>query len=261
MNNPLSFPSGNFKLLSLRNKLEDEKSIIDLRGENNIFSKNSCPFPSRVYVINREDRPDRWESFCSNNQEIFERFEVIRWGATTTGHQIPEVVDAIFDSFLKCIEYSSKQDETFIVMEDDAYLAEGGIEKLKKSWEDLPLDWDVLIGNHYLFYQIEVLTDHLAKPVGRASTANFLVLRNTILPKITENQGIRRGNPSIRDFDHFITSEMVPINNYTVWPMISREIPSYSDHQGKIFDSSFKIRENSFKYLFVDQEKYYSSLE
>jgi hypothetical protein len=54
---------------------------------------------------------------------------------------------------------------------------------------------------------------------------------------------------------------MVPVNNYTVWPMISREIASFSDHRQKNLDSATKIRENAFKYKFIDGDKYYSSLE
>ena len=107
---------------------------------------------------------------------------------------------------------------------------------------------------------MKILTDHLAKPVDRASTANFIVVRKTTLPKILENIDLR-GIESIRDFDHFVTSDQVPVNNYTVWPMISREIASFSNHKGKDLDSSMKIKENSYKYLFIDQEKFYSSLE
>ena len=146
-------------------------------------------------------------------------------------------------------------------MEDDSYLAEGGIEKLKETWEDLPEDWDVLIGNHYFFGGMNILTDNLAKPTQRASTINFSIFRKTCLPKIKEHKYLRDTYPSIRDFDHYVTSEIVPINNYTVWPMISREISSYSDHRGRILDSSIRIRENAYKYKFIDQDKYYSSLE
>ena len=146
-------------------------------------------------------------------------------------------------------------------MEDDSYLAGGGVEKLKETWKDLPEDWDVLIGNHYFFGKMNILTDNLAKPTQRASTINFSIFRKTCLPKIKEHKYLRDAYPSIRDFDHYVTSEIVPINNYTVWPMISREISSYSDHRGRILDSSTRIRENAYKYRFIDQDKYYSSLE
>jgi hypothetical protein len=159
------------------------------------------------------------------------------------------------------MEETFGKEEVIIMMEDDAYLAEGGLEKLRLAWEDLPEDWDVLVGNHYFFGQIEVLTDHLAKPVGRASTANFGVFRKTCLQKIKDHQGLRDSYPIIRDFDHYVTSDMVPVNNYTVWPMISREIASFSDHRQQNLDSATKIRENAFKYKFIDGDKYYSSLE
>lgn len=43
--------------------------------------------------------------------------------------------------------------------------------------------------------------------------------------------------------------------------MVSREIPSFSDHRQKHLDAAIRIRENAFKYKFIDGDKYYSSLE
>lgn len=262
MNNPLGSYSGGFRLKSLKNKVEDEKSIVDLRGQVNLDSKNKCPFPTKVFVINRTEREDRLEKFKVNNPELYQIFDVQRWEAVTPGFRPgADVVDAIFQSFVTCMEFGFAEDESIIIMEDDAYLAKGGIEKLREAWKDLPDDWDVLIGNHYHFGIMEVLTDHIAKPTDRASTANFGVYRRPILQKIKDNEESRNGSPFKKDFDHFITSNTVPVNNYTVWPMISREIPSFSDHKGKELDVTGRIRENSFKFRFVDEDTYYSSLE
>ena len=257
MNNPLGTSFGDFKLRSEKNRQEDEKCILDERS-NFTPGGNSCTFPTKVYVIHRSERQDRWERFRSANKELFDTFEVLPWEASTPNQNIPTVVDAIFESFFSCIKNSP--DESIIIMEDDAYLAEGGIEKIKHAWKDLPEDWDVLIGNHYFFGSIRVLSDHLAKPVERGSTANLIVVRKTIIPKMEENLS-QRSTPSLRDFDHYVTSETIPINHFTIWPMVSREFSSFSDHRGKFLDSSQKIREHAFKYLFIDQDSYYSSLE
>lgn len=262
MNNPLGSSFGAFRLKSLKNKEEDEKSIIDLRGQINLGPKNKCPFPVKVFVINRSERKDRMEKFKSNNSELYQTFDVQRWEAVTPGFRPgSDVVDAIFQSFVTCMKFGFAENESIIIMEDDAYLAKGGIEKIRKAWEDLPDDWDVLIGNHYHFGSMEILTDNIAKPTDRASTVNFGVYRSSIFQKIKNHEESRNGNPSKRDFDHFITSKTVPINNYTVWPMISREIPSFSDHKGKELDVVSRIRENAFKFKFIDGEDYYSSLE
>ena len=261
MNNPLSGPSGNFRFISSKNRTEDEKSLVDLRNQKQILPGNTCKFPSRIYVINRLERKDRWDTFQRINSDLFKEFKVERWEATSTSYQITSTVDAIFQSFLNCLDHSLEKEECVIIMEDDSYLAEGGLEKLKMAWEDLPEDWDVLVGNHYFFGQMNILTKNLAKPVQRASTINFSIFRKSCLPKLKEYGYLRDVYPSIRDFDHYVTSEIIPINNYTVWPMISREISSYSDHKGRILDSAIKIREHAYKYKFVDQEKYYSSLE
>ena len=261
MNNPLGSAFGDFKIRSQKNKEEDEKSILDRRSEKLVAGKNLCQFPKKIFVLNLSSRPNRMEGFKFRNSDLLGDFEVQRWEATTTSTALPNVVDAIFTSFLSCMEEAFQNDEVVAVMEDDAYLAEGGIEKLKMAWQDLPEDWDVLVGNHYFFGQIEILTDHLAKPTGRASTVNFCVLRKTCLQKIKDHMGLRDSYPTVRDFDHYVTSELIPINNYTVWPMISREIPSFSDHKQKMLDSAEKIREHAFKYKFVDSDKYYPSLE
>lgn len=257
MNNPLASNFGDFKHKSEKNRPEDEKSILDGRSK---FSPggNKVNFPTRIYVIHKSDREDRWDRFSEENEDLFKKFKVFKWEASVPGGKISTVTDAIFDSFFRCIKNSP--DESIIIMEDDSYVAPGGIEKVKSAWEHLPTDWDVLIGNHYHFGSVEVLSDHLAKPVGRASTCNFIIVRRTIIPKIEENLD-KRGIPSLRDFDHFITTETIPINNFTVWPMISREFPSFSDHKSKVLNSEIRLRENAYKYLFVDQERYYSSLE
>ena len=257
MNNPLASGSSNFRIVSQRNRLEDEGGILDRRSEF-LPGGNPCSFPTRVYVIHRSERTDRWERFKDHNSELFQNFKVVPWEATIPCPGAPTVVDAIFDSFYNCIKNSPG--ECVIIMEDDSYLVPGALEKIQKAWTDLPPDWDVVIGNHYFFGSMKVLSDHLGKPIGRASTLNFSIIRKTILPKIEFNLHLRE-IPSLRDFDHYITSDQTPINNFTIWPMVSREFPSFSDHKGKDLDSSHKIREHAFKYLFVDQETYYSSLE
>lgn len=261
MNNPLASSFGDFKIKSQKNRDNDEKSLVDRRDEGLIKSGNQCQFPKNLFVINLASRPDRWEEFQTRNLNLFQNFNVQRWEATSISLSIPNVVDAIYFSFLNCLEDSLLKNESIVIMEDDAYLADGAMEKLKLAWMDLPEDWDVLIGNHYFFGELEILTDNLAKPRGRASTANFCIFKNTSLSKIKDYALLRDSYPSIRDFDHYITSEMVPINNFSVWPMVSREISSFSDHKQKKLDSSIKIRENAFKYKFIDQDPYYSSIE
>ena len=256
MNDPLAISSGVgfFSAYSLKNKREDLQRIVDRISENTLIPNNTCKFPTTVKVINLEKRADRWENFQLHNQRIFEEFKVERF----TALEEKDVVDAIFNSFVACLEESFKIHETVIVMEDDCYLATGGLEKLKASFHDLPRDWDCLIGNHYFISDIEVLTNHIAKPKNQASTLNFAVFRNTILEKIKNNIHLR--GMLLRDIDHFITSEEIPINNYTVWPMISREYVSHSDHKNSVKDMTIRIRENAFLYQFVDSDTYYPSI-
>lgn len=256
MNNPLASSGGIgfFSSYSKKNKKSDLEKIIDRTLENLVVSDNPCKFPTVVKVINLENRLDRWEKFQNVNGSIFNKFNVQRFNAI----EGEDVVNAIFDSFITCLEESFKEHETIIVMEDDCYLVHGGLEKLRNAFNDLPSDWDCLIGNHYFISEIEVLTNHIAKPKNQASTLNFAVFRNTVLDKIKNNISLRSN--LLRDIDHFITSETIPINNYTIWPMISREFVSHSDHKNCVKDMTIRIRENAFLYQFVDSDIYYPSL-
>lgn len=257
MNNPLASPvgPGYFKAFSEKNKEEDLSKIIDRRTEKLIVPSNPCQFPEKIYVINLDRREDRWESVRAINSEFFAKFSVERFSAI----EMKDPVDSIFHSFIACLEEAFKTEECVIIMEDDCYLVGGGLEKLQMAFRDLPVDWDCLFGNHYFFGEIELLTDHLAKPRGKASTCSFVIFRNTSLQKITSNFSKR--NIFTLDMDHFLTSENVPINNYTVWPMVSRETVSYSDRAKGIKDMTIRIREHSNLFQFIDSDTYYPGLE
>lgn len=257
MNDPLasSVTKGYFRYFSAKNREEDLQKIHDIKQGNSFFPNNPCEFPRKIYVINLDRREDRWMESNFINRELFSKIPVERFSAI----ELPNPVDAIFESFVRCLEKGFETQETIIIMEDDAYLAHGGLEKLSLAFDSLPEDWDCLIGNHYFFGEMNVLTDHLAKPVGEASTLNFAIFRNTILEKIKSNLHLRE---SVRlDIDHFITSDEVPINNYTVWPMISRESLSFSDHKKSVKDMTIRIREHAFLFPFIDSDTYYPGLE
>lgn len=257
MNNPLvnSNGPGTFSFLSRRNQESDKKRIVDKRKGLIIAPGNSCPFPTEIYVLNLPERKDRWERYQELNSKLSEFFSIHKFSS----YKGQDVVLSIFNSFIGCLEEAFKTQETVIIMEDDGYVVPGGMEKLKLAFYDLPSDWDVLIGNHYFFGEMNLLSDNLSKPTGLASTLNFAVYRNTILKKIKENLHLRLEDRL--DFDHFITHPAVPINNYTVWPMISREYVSFSDHKNQIANMEFRVRENSHLYQYVDSDKYYPSLE
>ena len=256
MNDPLasSVTKGYFRYFSAKNREADLTHIHDMRDHELITPNNPCKFPRRVYVINLDRREDRWLESNVINSDLFSKISVERFSAV----ELPNPVDAIFESFVKCLEKGFETEETIIIMEDDAYLVPGGWEKLHLAFASLPADWDCLIGNHYFFGDINVLSDHLAKPVGEASTLNFAIFRNTILDKIQNNMHLRE---SVRlDIDHFITSDEVPINNYSVWPMVSRESLSFSDHKKSVKDMSVRIREHASLFPFVDSDTYYPGL-
>lgn len=257
MNNPLSsIGKGHFSLTSRKNKDKDLERIIDRRSEElTIFNQNKISVPNKAFVINLKEREDRWERFCNINRDLFGKLEVERFEAI----QDKDVSKAIFSSHVGCLEKSFPAEKCVLVLEDDCILASGWYEKLEQCFLDLPKDWDVLIGNHYFYSSIEVLTDNLAKPIGTASTANFVVYNQTSLEKIRNDYHLRQ--MALQDIDHFLTSDLTSINNYTSWPMLSREFFSMSDHRGKARNMELRVREHAHMFPFIDSESYYPSID
>jgi hypothetical protein len=255
MNDPLRSAGGPgyFRSISKKNKSENLSRLLE-PSENYLPGKNNpCEFPNQAYVLNLDRRVDRWEEFQSRNSQLFASFNVSRFSA----YEAEDKQSAIFESHFSCLKQGLSNSECIVVMEDDAYLVDGALEKLHHSFRDLPEDWDCLMGNHYFFGQMQILTPHLAKPIGTASTINFVIYRNTILPKIEAYWDLKDEEP---DFDHFLTSEKVPIQNYSVWPMISREYLSFSDHKQKVRNMEIRVAENAHLFQFIDSEIYYPSI-
>jgi hypothetical protein len=257
MDNPLApkIGPGYFSEISSKNKSEDLSKIIDLRGKRNLNLK-CFEIPKKVLVINLPEREDRWIRFGIKNQELFQKLEV---------RKVPGIVEkiafeGIFKAHLSCMRYSQDIGEPIIVMEDDCELASGWPEKIVQVFQELPLDWDVLVGNHYFFSKIEILTDHLAKPKIQASSANFVIYNTSCYQKALSNNHLR-SNFNLMDIDHFLTSDHIPINNYSIWPMISREFVSVSDHYKKVRNMEHRIREHAHQFQFIDSDIYYPSIE
>ncbi len=258
MNNPLGTNSysGLYSQISKKNRSEDLSRILDQRDSfTNLKGKNKAHLPTKALVINLIERTDRWEKFQNKNPDIFSKMSVERFDAIKGETKIQ---DAIFSSHMGCLEMYPDE-ECILVLEDDCELAEGWYEKLKNAFLDLPAEWDVLIGNHYAISYIGILSDHLAKPQGTASTANFIVYNKSALCKIKNEIHLRQDG--LLDIDHFLTDPRTSIINYSVWPMLSREFVSVSDHYGKIRNMEYRVREHAFLFQYIDSEKYYPSIE
>jgi len=247
MNDPTR-SSPDFRRLSEINRASDESFLHNITYEGD---PNVSRFPQKVYVLNLPEREDRWNKFCESNPELFQRFDVIRFPAIKG----QDVQEAIFTSFYTCLR--SCPDETCIIMEDDAYLALGGLEQIRETWNLIPSDWEVVFGNHYFFTKLNILDRPFACPIGRASTANFGIYHRRLIPKIQKSDF--RNDPSTREWDHLLTGDP-DIKNYLYWPMISREHPGYSDHRGKVMDINLRTREHRYRFNFIDNENFYGRI-
>lgn len=257
MNNPLGpiIGPGHFSQISKINREDDLNKIIDSK-DSFVAKTKSIQLPKRALIVNLPEREDRWQIFKSKNQDILECFDVTR----KDGIKHDDTATGIFLAHLECMQKSKEIREPMIVMEDDCEMATGWLEKLESVFRNIPEDWDVLIGNHYFYSQIDVLTDHLAKPRNQASTTNFVVYSPTCYDKVKDHMHLRH-ELNIEDVDHFLTSEKIPVNNYTIWPMISREFVTFSDHHKRVRNMELRVREHAYQFPFIDSDLYYPSIE
>lgn len=248
MNNPLAVGSPDFRRLSELNRTADEANIVYTKRD---YETNTKPFPTQIYVLNLPEREDRWLKFVSMNAELFKNFSVSRFPA----FKMQDVQEAIFTSFKTCVKQATF--DSFIVMEDDAFLVEGAVEHIMSIWNEIPGDWDVIFGNHYFYSKLEIFNDYVAKPIGRASTANFGIYSMSLIEKLEDLS--MRNDGSLKEWDHFLTGNP-DINNYVLWPMISRESPGFSDHQQREMNINLRLREHKYRFNFLDNEKFYSDI-
>ena len=113
----------------------------------------------KVYVINLQDRPDRWQKINKNFSNT--SLELTRWEAvngkelsedkieriaTPTCQKIcsPAMIGCWMSHFSIWNNIVKNEEDNVLILEDDAYPVDGFDQKLKAYWSEIPKDWDVV---------------------------------------------------------------------------------------------------------------------
>ena len=199
---------------------------------------NPFEFFSKIYCINLDSRTDRWEHAKEEFSKInildkVERFSAIKHDDGRIG---------VIKSNLEILKIAKANNyDNVLIFEDDVLFINNPIEVLTKSIEDLKK-----IKNWSLFY----LGANTHNPLTKV-TDNLYVLKNAYAAhsfcynKIIYNQAIKQYDMTnkITKHDEILDVYLAKIQEkypcYLVNPIITTQMPSYSDIEKKHVDYSF----------------------
>jgi hypothetical protein len=193
----------------------------------------------RVYVINLDRRPDRFESFNKELEkhgiEEVERFSAID-GTTIMSNGIPllvgelGVLESHHQIIKKCIEDNVKN---VLILEDDVYFT-NEILKLDDYIKSVPSDWDFIYfgGNHVYGEPPHLINDKIIKL--NFTVALQCVAINSSMFEIIDSILLKRK----KQVDAYYAELHNRFNAYGFYPNMAKQTAGFSDIQNRYIDYS-----------------------
>lgn len=185
----------------------------------------------KVFCLNLDKRPDRWE-------ECQEEFKKIKWPV----ERFPGIDGDANGSYINCLKEASKYNSSLILEDDIQFL---DIDKMYQSLADLPKGWDLVsLGANLPIHHHQKVTDRLYRyECGWATQAVGYSKR--LATWIAEKFDFNSGKIYDDWFKHNVLSKF---NCYIVKPMAAYQRPSFSDLLGRYVDYT-EVFENSQRML------------
>ncbi|TXG84560.1 MAG: glycosyltransferase family 25 protein [Spirochaetes bacterium] len=191
----------------------------------------------RVYVINLDRRPDRYESFkqelAKHNIVDVERFSAVD-GTTILANNIPLLAGEIgvLESHLAIIK-KCKEDgiKNVLILEDDVYFTPE-VNNLDEYLNSVPNDWDFIYfgGNHVYGTPPELVNEKIIK-------LNFTVALQCVAINHTMFDIIEAILPKMRkQVDAYYADLHKTFNAYGFYPNMAKQTAGFSDIQNRNVD-------------------------
>jgi glycosyl transferase family 25 len=184
-------------------------------------------FPSKVYCINLDRRPDRWqqvsEQFTKHNLQV-ERFAAIDWKLAG----VPPIVAPTLSHYQVIQKAKAEGINDVLIFEDDAVLHEHFILWLNICKAHLPDNWDMLYlaGSHR--NKPVPVNEHIYR-VSHSFTSHAYILPDTmydiVLEKLKDLQ-----EPA----DCFYVELQKQYNCYVTNPPLAWQRGDFSDVEGRV---------------------------
>jgi hypothetical protein len=208
------------------------------------MSVNLKKYFDKVYVINLDRRPDRYESFKKEigkyDIESIERFSAVD-GTTIMSNGIPllsgeiGVLESHLNIVKKCVEEGVKN---VLILEDDVYFTDE-ILKLDEYMSMVPKDWDFIYfgGNHVYGTPPEPINDKIIK-------LNFTVALQCVAINSSIFEVIEAVLPKRKkQVDGYYADLHKTFNAYGFYPNMAKQVAGFSDIQNRNVDYSNFFRD------------------
>lgn len=182
--------------------------------------------PKVAYCMNLDKRTDRWNQVLKDCEQL--PFEIKRISAVENLKCPQNGVATTFKNIIK----SSINEPFILIIEDDLQILDS--EKVITSLQNVPDDWDILLGGAYYFHSNKnVILDNWIKCTDFCSL-HFIIINKKIYDIILniENKGL--------NFDRILGPlSSSTINTYLMYPMPCCQRPGFSDLHKKYVDYSY----------------------
>ena len=193
----------------------------------------------KVYVINLDRRPDRFDSFKKELEkygiEEVERFSAID-GTTIMSNEIPLLAGelGVLESHLQIIKKCREENvKNVLILEDDVYFT-NEILKLDEYINNVPSDWDFIYfgGNHVYGQPPHLINDKVIKL--NFTVALQCVAINSSMFEIIESVLTKRK----KQVDAYYAELHNRFNAYGFYPNMAKQTNGFSDIQNRNVDYS-----------------------
>ena len=194
-----------------------------------------------IVVIGLKARKDRWNR-C---QEIFEQNGIERVTYFRTEKDEKNTHRNYMNDFKHMLEIKKWNNENLVFFEDDFEFVDGWQEGLKKAWNELPKDFDILYLGCNPTRALVKQSDNLVRVKG-AWLMHATILSRKFIEFILKEYDYYQ----VAIIDEWYRRIACDRKFYMTWPMISYQRVDYSDFLGT--ETDYNIFNNKFVKYYED---------
>jgi hypothetical protein len=209
--------------------------VSENHGEGNLpYFKTMLKEIGNIVVIGLEARQDRWKR-C---KDIFARYDISPVSHYCTVQDFHDTHRHYMKDFMQMLRVKGSANH-LCFFEDDFELTDNWESILRKAWNDLPTDWDMLYLGANLTISPVKITDNLCRVRG-AYLMHATILSNKFIRFIQQHYDLN----AVWIIDEWYRVIAPAMKFYMTTPMISYQREDFSDFLGQyiyydIFNNQF----------------------
>jgi GR25 family glycosyltransferase involved in LPS biosynthesis len=192
-------------------------------------------FFDKIYCINLEKRPDRWEKVSKQFNELsltVERFPAYNGDTLnpTRHYPINKGEVGCFMSHYRILEKILKSEgDNFLIFEDDVEFCKNFNELLEDHLKQIPKNWDMIYLSGHIMGKAHKVGKNIYKGKAIMATDSYFVNKKSAakIKKILDDNFLKRPV----DYVYMENQTNGNLNAYFFKPFLTRQSPDFSDIQ------------------------------